>query len=282
MADAPSPFAPDVAPPEQPQGGLLDRWKNFFSDQASQAALINAGAQLMQPMGFGQTPLGHLGRAIGAGGEAATRVGEMDRKASDTESKIFQREAQADTAAKRAQVAEANSNTAAARAQASIQALGFTNELNRQKALTQETLRDSLEQKANYLEQQAALFPASQEAKNAATYARAEADRAKAATMPIDTETRARRATTAEQARQDRAASDPLRGAQGTAPGRESPPRPPAAPAPSQPQTTPASAGARVPSAAAIQALVKDPSKAGDFDAYYGNGSAAKYINRGL
>src|SRR5262245_56997727 len=67
------PFAPQVpavrfGTPNSPE--VRNAWDGFLSNPDNQAALIQFGISLMQPMGFGQTPMGHLGQAIGSAGAA--------------------------------------------------------------------------------------------------------------------------------------------------------------------------------------------------------------------
>lgn len=146
-----SPFAPgpqgfNVIPnptPEQ-QGDLATRWRGFLADPESRASLMQFGLQLSQPVALGQNTLGHIGQAVGAGGEAATRVraedrleAESARKERDTDSRAELRSAQADSAGARAGTAEARANTAAVRAAAENDRLSNTRESNTNRALIQ-------------------------------------------------------------------------------------------------------------------------------------------------
>lgn len=56
------------------QPNLLDRWGQALQNPATRAGLMQMGLQLMQPMGFGQSPMGHLAASVGAAGEASDRV----------------------------------------------------------------------------------------------------------------------------------------------------------------------------------------------------------------
>lgn len=75
---------PDNAtlPPDQPAGASSDAsqkgtlskmWDSWTSHPSNNAALINFGLQMMQPIGAGQSQMGHFAQAIGAGAEASQR-----------------------------------------------------------------------------------------------------------------------------------------------------------------------------------------------------------------
>src|SRR5258706_2138748 len=55
-------------------GGLMDQWNSWLQQPGNQGALISAGLQMMQPIGVGQSVLGHVARAIGKGAEAKTEL----------------------------------------------------------------------------------------------------------------------------------------------------------------------------------------------------------------
>jgi len=61
-------------------GTLSKAWNAWTSRPENNAAMINFGLQLMQPIGPGQTRLGHFGEAVGAGAEASQRSVETQRK----------------------------------------------------------------------------------------------------------------------------------------------------------------------------------------------------------
>jgi hypothetical protein len=62
----------------------------LFGDPESRAALLQIGLGLMQPVGLGQTPIGHIGQAIGGGGEA---VGRYEKQTQEEEDAAAKREA---------------------------------------------------------------------------------------------------------------------------------------------------------------------------------------------
>lgn len=63
-------------------------WGDWMERPGNRQALLQMGLQLMQPVGIGQTPFGHIGQAIGAGGEAASRVDDADLKTRVADAKI--------------------------------------------------------------------------------------------------------------------------------------------------------------------------------------------------
>lgn len=102
------PFSPTVdAAAQRPQtDDLQGQWMNFLSHPVVQSSLLSAGLQMMQPIGFGQTPAGHVAQAIGAGGESVARSAKQaqeeealalkgeaeDRRASAEERRLSQGE----------------------------------------------------------------------------------------------------------------------------------------------------------------------------------------------
>lgn len=113
MADMPFDFG--VPQPVQQAGSdLAAGWDNFLSDPRGRAALLSFGAQMMQPMGFGQTGAGHFGASLGAAGEGARNQEASDLKDREAESKDALRAAQGDSAISRAQAAEARAGAAGA------------------------------------------------------------------------------------------------------------------------------------------------------------------------
>ena len=60
------------------QPGILDRWGAALQQPSTRASLMQIGLQLMQPMGFGQSPMGHLAQAVGAGPAHDGRASLLD------------------------------------------------------------------------------------------------------------------------------------------------------------------------------------------------------------
>jgi|SRR5215813_1258570 len=109
---------PFDTPQQQPQkrpppggdfSGIAQQWADFMDQPGARTALLNAGIALMQPPSFGDTFASQLGRAIGAGGEAATR-GEAQA------AEVERKEAQAEAARSRAGEAGARLETSIERA----------------------------------------------------------------------------------------------------------------------------------------------------------------------
>lgn len=75
--------APADMPPEQ----IEKSWMDYFNHPATQAALLQAGTMLMQPIGIGQNVAGHIGQALQGGAMAAGRVAtneqEMQKQAAE-------------------------------------------------------------------------------------------------------------------------------------------------------------------------------------------------------
>ena len=69
-------------------GGPTREPSAFDMAPSTQAALLQIGLNMMQPPAWGQTTAGHIGQAIGAGGEAATRLADSDTKERLAESKL--------------------------------------------------------------------------------------------------------------------------------------------------------------------------------------------------
>jgi hypothetical protein len=102
MANAPFDFSeqrPGQVPPEE-QAALQGQWASFLDQPGARSALLNFGIALMQPPSFGDTPTSQIGRAVGAGAEAAGRgelqeakVGELEARSSAAVARAGQGEA---------------------------------------------------------------------------------------------------------------------------------------------------------------------------------------------
>lgn len=239
MADM-NPFHPDygapgeAAPPpaaEMPQaaapgqgGDLTSRWAEFLGDPASRAALISFGAQLAQPMAIGQNWMGHVGQAIGKGGEGATKAAAIERADADSLSKQDLRSSQIDASIAKSQTAEANANTAATRAQAYQTGVESRSELNRAKAETEVYRQGQLEAQKNFLEEKIRMYPDSEFYKQQLQAVQIDLTRgrtsylaAREEAIPQDVATRQQRANTQQQdadTRQQRARDQTVLGTQ--------------------------------------------------------------------
>lgn len=107
----PAPAAPTAAPtpaPGAPLGASLlpdvsqpGGWRAWVSRPENRAALVQAGIQLLQPLGVGQTVGGQVGQAIGSGLSARDRVvtGQQEQEQQSLQNSIAQQEADARTTA---------------------------------------------------------------------------------------------------------------------------------------------------------------------------------------
>lgn len=99
----PAPAAPQPALGDSllPQVGQPGGWKAWVSRPENRAALVQAGIELLQPLGVGQTPLSRVGTAIGSGMEARDRAitGQQADEQRQVENAIAQQEADARTVA---------------------------------------------------------------------------------------------------------------------------------------------------------------------------------------
>lgn len=96
---------------------VRQEWDSFLGNPQGRAALLSAGLALMQPPSFGDTATSQIGRAIGAGGETASRNEAMDLKKAEAESKDELRQV-------RGQAALSNAESRAAAAEARVGAAG--------------------------------------------------------------------------------------------------------------------------------------------------------------
>jgi hypothetical protein len=111
-----TPWAEPTANPQQGGPDLFSRWGQALEDPSTRASLLQIGLQLMQPMGFGQSPMGHLAQAIGAGGEAASRIEAEDTKNLLAGSKIAKDREEISQGRQRIAIGERNATTREKRA----------------------------------------------------------------------------------------------------------------------------------------------------------------------
>jgi hypothetical protein len=76
------------------QGNLRKAWDSWTSRPENNAAMINFGLQLMQPIAPGQSRLGHYAEAIGAGAEGSSRnvAAQEERAKEEAKQEIAERE----------------------------------------------------------------------------------------------------------------------------------------------------------------------------------------------
>ncbi len=82
--------------PQAPARNISQEWTDFLNQPGNRAAMIQLGVNLLQPIGLGQSTLGHIGQAIGAAGEAKTRVLADEAKNSQTNRELDIRQQEAD------------------------------------------------------------------------------------------------------------------------------------------------------------------------------------------
>src|SRR3990167_6195607 len=75
-----------------PQRNISKEWTEFLSQPGARQALIQMGISLLQAVGLGQSTLGNIGGAIGAGGEAATRARKARLEAEESQQDLALRE----------------------------------------------------------------------------------------------------------------------------------------------------------------------------------------------
>lgn len=133
-------YSQQTQPDEQKD--LAGQWRAWIGDPANRASLIQTGLSLMQPVGLGQTPLGHAAQAIGSGGEAADRIrkqemedAESARRDSEAESRSVLREARATAAEARAGAASSRIGVAGERLSLERDRMGLYEEGRRQQRL---------------------------------------------------------------------------------------------------------------------------------------------------
>lgn len=104
------------APAQSAGSDLAGQWRSWIDAPGNRAALLQFGISLMQPMGYGQNALGHVGQALGSAGEAVQRQRGQQLKEEEAASKMDLRAAQAERAEAGARVAGMGSEVAAERA----------------------------------------------------------------------------------------------------------------------------------------------------------------------
>ena len=77
----PSPVQINPDPSDEDKTRLESEWVSFLSNPQAQAALMQFAISVTQPRGPGQSTLGQITGAVGAGGAAAGRVAATDAAA---------------------------------------------------------------------------------------------------------------------------------------------------------------------------------------------------------
>jgi hypothetical protein len=110
-SQTPTPDTTQPAPPQAAQAmgkDVAGQWRDWIQNPENRASLMQFGIALMQPIGVGQTPIGHFGQALGQGGEAADRVQREEMAKQKLASESDLREQRANLAEQRAGVVGQN------------------------------------------------------------------------------------------------------------------------------------------------------------------------------
>jgi hypothetical protein len=114
--------------------GLASRWQQWIDNPGNRAALIQTGLALSQPISAGQNVLGHVGQAVGQGGEASDRIRRQGLEEEELASKQDLRSAQSDLAGARAENAGVRAGAQAQRLEMAGQLLQQREEASRLRA----------------------------------------------------------------------------------------------------------------------------------------------------
>jgi hypothetical protein len=133
MAQFDSPFFPvpegvNLNPTPEQKVDLASQWKGWIENPENRTALMQFGLSMMQPIGLGQTSLGHFGQAVGEGGEAVDRRRKMELLEEEAGSRQDLRSAQAQSAESRAGVAAERARLAETSADVARGRLGVAKE----------------------------------------------------------------------------------------------------------------------------------------------------------
>lgn len=84
---------------------LSDQWAEFLN-KGGRSAIAQAGLQMMQPVGWGETPIGTLGYSLGTAGEALRNAQSVDQKGAAATVKQEKAQAQEDNQQRRLNIQE--------------------------------------------------------------------------------------------------------------------------------------------------------------------------------
>lgn len=113
------------SPIQSAASGMSPEVMGFLQNPRGQAALLQAGLNLMGGPAWGDTGASQIARAVGSGGEALGRQEAEDLKAQEAASKQTLREAQATNAEARANAATARAGQAGTTAELARERLGI-------------------------------------------------------------------------------------------------------------------------------------------------------------
>lgn len=108
-----APQGPARPAQQAPGSDMAQQWSDWMDKPGNRAALLQFGIAMLQPMGIGESQIGHFASSIGSGAEAAGRVGREQLAEQMEASKEDLRAAQAELAEGRARTAGSASETAA-------------------------------------------------------------------------------------------------------------------------------------------------------------------------
>jgi hypothetical protein len=103
-ANQPNPTPPAPGSPEHQS--LFNGWLDYLQQPEVQTALIQFGASMLQPAGWGQTSLGQLGQAVGEAGQAVGRYSANEAAAKKAQADLDAAQATRENEAKRTGIAQ--------------------------------------------------------------------------------------------------------------------------------------------------------------------------------
>lgn len=146
--------------------GLMDQWNSFLSKPGNTAAVVQAGLNMMQPIGVGQSVLGHMAQAVGAGGEAKRRNLDenVDRELKTAQSDYYSGRAANTGSLTPAQIMASDDRTKAAYSKVLMEELSAIDPLDPASALAD--LRKDPKAFAAFMQNVSQLYQASQQGPN--------------------------------------------------------------------------------------------------------------------
>lgn len=107
----PGDVPPQGATPQPAQSATSDyagAWRSWLGDPENRASLMQFGVSMLQPVGVGQSQLGHFASSVGSAGEAATRVRDEAMARQKLQAETNLREQSANLAEQKAATAAQN------------------------------------------------------------------------------------------------------------------------------------------------------------------------------
>lgn len=75
------PATSDMAMSSSQPNSLLKEWESFMNQPGNRAAVVQFGLNMMQPVGLGQTFMGHVAQSVGAAGDTKQKVVKNQQEA---------------------------------------------------------------------------------------------------------------------------------------------------------------------------------------------------------